>query len=157
MDPRPPPAPTDERARARLLHEWLAKQIGDDPRKVATLELMYRHEVEGHAIGDLADEQKTTPAALYNRFHKLRQELGPKVRRMDDEQTRRSVILALLLLGFGVVVALVLWLLGVFPPPPPPAVPPHEAAPSATVVAPPPVLNQALPPPSSSEVPVGPK
>jgi DNA-directed RNA polymerase specialized sigma24 family protein len=149
--------PTDERARARLVHDWLAKQIGDDPRKVATLELMYRHEVEGHAIGDLALEQRTTPAALYNRFHKLRQELGPKVRRMDDERTRRSVFLALILFGFGVFLALVLWLLGVFTPPPPPVVPPHEAVPSASAVAPPPVFNQALPPPSSSGVQVGPK
>jgi DNA-directed RNA polymerase specialized sigma24 family protein len=148
--------PTDERARARLLHDWLAKHIGDDPRDVKTLELMKEHAVDGFTLAELAARERTTERALANRFHKLRKELGPRVRRMDDERTRRSVFLALILLGFGVFVALLLWLLGVFTPPAPPAVPPHEAAPSATVVAPP-VFNQALPTPSSSEVPVGPK
>ena len=126
---------TDERARARLIHDWVAKQIGDDPRKVETLALMVKHEVEGHDIGDLAREHNTTAAALYNRFHKLRTELAPKVRRMDDEKTRRSVIFGLLFLLFAGVVALVLLLVYALAPPLPPP-PVHEVTPPVSASAP---------------------
>ena len=98
--------PTDERARARLLHDWLATQIGDSPAKVHTLGLLKEHEVDGFTLGELAKRERTTERALANRFHKLRKELEPKVRLLDDEQTRRSVLWLLLLLGATAVLAL---------------------------------------------------
>jgi DNA-directed RNA polymerase specialized sigma24 family protein len=148
--------PTDERARARLIHDWLAKQISDSPAKVRTLELMKEHHVDGFTLAELAAREKTTERALANRFHKLRAELAPKVRRMDDEKTRRSVIFGLLFFLFAGVVALVVWLLlALAPPPLPPVLPVHDVTPpaSASAPAPPPVFNQALPTPSESAVP----
>jgi DNA-directed RNA polymerase specialized sigma24 family protein len=127
--------PTDERARARLLHDWLAKQIGDSPGKVRTLGLMKEHEVDGFTLAELAEREKTTERALANRFHRLRAELAPKVRRMDDEKTRRSVIFGLLFLLFAGVVALVVLLVHAIAPPPP--LPPvHEVTPPASASAP---------------------
>lgn len=144
--------PTDERARARLIHDWLAKQIGDRPAKVQTLGLLKEHEVDGWSLAELAVREKTTERALANRFYKLRKELEPKVRRMDDERTRRGVIWLLLLLGAMGVIALVVWLLSaVLSPatPEPPVIAP-EPKPAPSVIAPPPVFNQALPPPSQT-------
>jgi DNA-directed RNA polymerase specialized sigma24 family protein len=147
--------PTDERARARLIHDWLARQIGDRPAKVHTLALLKEHEVDGFSLAELAEREKTTERALANRFHKLRKELLPKVRRMDDERTRRSVLWLLLLLGGTALVALFVWLLlGVLPSArPDPSSSPPLPVPSLSAVAPPPVFNQALPAPSETAVP----
>ncbi len=151
--------PTDERARARLIHDWLAKQIGDSPAKVHTLGLLKQHEVDGFTLAELAEREKITERALANRFHKLRKELVPQVRLMDDERTRRSVLWLLLLLGATAVIALVMWfLLGVLPPArPDPSSSPPLPVPSLSPVAPPPVFNQALPPPSAPSAPPAPE
>jgi DNA-directed RNA polymerase specialized sigma24 family protein len=150
--------PTDERARARLIHDWLARQIGDSPAKVHTLGLLKQHEVDGFSLAELAKRDKTTERALANRFHKLRKQLVPEVRRMDDERTRRSVIWLLLLLGATVFIALFVWLLlGVLAPSrPPPSSSPPLPVPSLSAVAPPPVFNQALPAPSAPPAPPAP-
>jgi DNA-directed RNA polymerase specialized sigma24 family protein len=147
--------PTDERARARLIHDWLARQIGSDPRKVHTLGLMKEHEVDGFTLGELAAREKTTERALANRFHKLRVELAPKVALMDDEKTRRMVFLFLIFGGIGFVIALAiaLWLLFFYSPPPVvPSEPALRPAPSASAVpAPPPEFDNANP----TEPPLG--
>jgi DNA-directed RNA polymerase specialized sigma24 family protein len=149
--------PTDERARARLLHDWLATQIGDSPAKVHTLGLLKEHEVDGFTLGELAKRERTTERALANRFHKLRKELEPKVRLLDDEKTRRSVLWLLLLLGATAVLALALWLLGVLSPArPAPSFSPALPVPSVSAVAPPPVFDQALPAPSAPAPPPSP-
>ncbi len=150
--------PTDERARARLIHDWLARQIGDSPAKVHTLGLLKEHEVDGFTLPELAKREKTTERALANRFHKLRKELEPKVRLMDDERTRRSVFWLLLLLGATAVIALVVWFFLVVLPSarPDPSFSPPLPVPSASAVAPPPVFNQALPPPSAPSAPPAP-
>ncbi|HEY6458812.1 MAG TPA: hypothetical protein VIY73_01640 [Polyangiaceae bacterium] len=146
--------PTDERARARLIHDWLARQIGSDPRKVHTLGLMKEHEVDGFTLSELADRERTTERALANRFHKLRVELAPKVALMDDEKTRRMVFLFLIVGGPVIVVAVLAWLFLLFfsPPPVVPAEPALRPAPSASAVpAPPPVFDNANP----TEPPLG--
>jgi DNA-directed RNA polymerase specialized sigma24 family protein len=146
--------PTDERARARLIHDWLAAQIGSDPRKVHTLGLMKEHEVDGFTLGELAERERTTERALANRFHKLRVELAPKVALMDDEKTRRMVFFFLIFGGIGFVIAfaIALWLLFFSPPPVAPAEPALRPAPSASAVpAPPPEFDNANP----TEPPLG--
>ena len=139
---------TDWGARAHLINKWLERRIGDDPRKVETFRLMTEHAVVGRSVRELALENKTTEAALSNRFHKLRQELVPKIAIMDRENPRRAILLFLFLLALGVVVALVYGLLPhASPPPAVPATPELRPAPTVTAPpAPPPSFNQALPP-----------
>jgi DNA-directed RNA polymerase specialized sigma24 family protein len=147
--------PTDERARARLIHDWLAARIGDNPAKVQTLALMKQHEVDGFTLPELAAREKTTERALANRFYKLRKELAPQVRLLDDERTRRNALWLILFLGGAALIALVVWLLLSLRPPARPETPvvPPPPKPTASAVAPPPVFNQALPPPPETAPP----
>ena len=124
---------TDWAAREHLITKWLRKQIGDDPRKVLTFRLMVEARIHGRSLGELAREHHTTESALSNRFHKLQEELAPKVALMDRENPRMFILGFLWLFGFGaavVGVVLLVRLLAPSPPPPPPVLVP---APTASV------------------------
>jgi DNA-directed RNA polymerase specialized sigma24 family protein len=155
--------PTDERARARLIHDYMARLIGDDPRKVDTLELMKEHAIDGFSLAELAAREKTTERALANRFHKLRKELAPQVRVMDDEKKRRTILALVLLFFVGALLAIFFWLWhALAPPPAPPAVPELAPRPSASAPLLPPVFDNAnptrpAPVEPSSEPPPAPK
>ena len=144
------PAP-DWGAREHLIVKWLGSVIGDDPRKVETFRQMYEKEVVGRLLGEIARESHTTEAVLSSRLYKLRQELIPKLARMDQEKPRRAILLVLFLLALGLVLAAVFWLLSLLAPPTAvPVTPVPRLEPPVTVQppapAPPPSFNQALPP-----------
>ena len=133
---------TDWGAREYLITKWLGKQIGDNPRKVATFRLMVEARVVGRSLGELARENHTTESALSNRFNKLQKELAPKVALMDEENSR-MFILGLLLFGLGGLgIAMVVLLLRTLAAPPPPL--PILPAPSASA-QPAPTFDNALP------------
>lgn len=134
------PSP-DWGARAHLINKWLHQQLKGDPFKEETFRLMMAHEVEGWSLAELAEKHGTTTSALSNRFFKLRQQLIPRVRTMDDEKKRMFVFFLLFL---GAFVALVVAYLLFFAPPPPR--PPHlPPAPTHTFTEP--TFDQAEPPP----------
>jgi DNA-directed RNA polymerase specialized sigma24 family protein len=124
---------TDWDARAHLITKYMWQAIGGDERKATTLRMMSEHENDGFSLADLARKYGTTERALANRFHKLRQEVIPKVSIMDREKPRRAILLLLLLFGMAALAALLWWLLVGAGPSSTPAVP--TVAPSA--VAPP--------------------
>ena len=145
---------TDWGAQAHLVMKWLRRQLGDNPAKWATFELMWAHNVEGYTLDELAKKHHTTAQALADRFLRLRNELGPKVRLMDREKPRRAILLLLWIGGpiALLVVAIVLFLYAMRTVPPPPVQPPPKPVPSASASAgPAPSFDQALPP--TGEVP----
>ena len=132
---------TDWGARGHLIAKWLEKQLGDDPFRRETFRLMVAYEVDGWTLAELAEKHRTTPSALSNRFFKLRQELIPRVRTMDDEKKRMMVLFFLGFGGLAAAVAIAVVVMGILYPSRPPYVPPH---PQRTYVEP--TFDQAEPP-----------
>jgi len=133
---------TDWAAREHLINKWMHKQIGHDPVKMATLDLMMQAHVVGRSLRELAVENHTTESALSNRFHKLRNELAPKVARMDEEKPRMLILFFLGFCLFFAALFLAWHFLFAAPPPTLPILP----APSASAApAPAPTFDQAFP------------
>ena len=145
---------TDWRAREYLILKFMESLIGDDPRDQQTFELMWAKEIDGFSVDELAAKHGMTPNALSLRFHKLRDELSPKVAIMDREKPRRAFFIFLILGGIAAVLFAIWYLLQPAPARPDPTPPP---APSATAgPAPVPTFNQALPPPPAPPEPAAP-
>ena len=136
---------TDWAAREHLINKWMHKQIGDNPAKMATFDLMMQAYVVGRSLRELAIENHTTESALSNRFHKLRNELAPKVALMDKEKPRMVILFSLWFFALcAVVTAIVLaWHFLLAPPPPPLPILPVPSASAAP--APTSTFDQALP------------
>ncbi len=128
---------TDFGARAHFIAKHLERLIGDSPAKKQTLRLMFLRD-EGYSIDELARENGTTPGALSLRIHKLRKELLPKIRVMDDEKKRLMILVVLWGGGALLILAVIAWLWAqpsAVPPAPlsPPPVPTASAAPAPTL------------------------
>ncbi len=145
--------PTDTEARNHLLAKYWGRKFKDDPKKAETLRLIYRNEHDGYSIPELAAETGVTDRALANRMFRLKQEMIPQYRVMDDEKKRRGILIAFwgfCVAAIGVLVVVLLWQW--LRPTPAPAPPPAKDVPTMTAPTAEP-FNQALPAPPSA-VPV---
>ena len=149
------PSP-DWGARELLICKWLEKQVGDDPVRRDTMQVMLEKEVAGRSLAELAAERGTTVSALSNRIHKLRKELAPRVALMDEEKPRLFILGALWLFGLGAVVTAIVLAWQVLFPAPPPQPPRPLPVPSASAAPQPaPTFDNAFPtqPDAAPDVP----
>jgi len=139
------PSP-DWGAREHFICKWLEKQVGDDPVRRDTVQVMLEKEVAGRSLAELAAERGTTVSALSNRIHKLRKELAPRVALMDEEKPRLFILGALWLFGLGAfLTAIVLAWHFLFPAPPPPRPAPLPVPSASAAPAPAPTFDNAFP------------
>ena len=134
---------TDWGAREHLICKWLKAQVGDDPVKLDTVQVMLEKEVAGRSLAELAAERGTTVSALSNRIHKLRKELAPRVALMDQEKPRLFILCGLWLFGLGAVLTAIVLAWQLLFPAPPPRLPAPLPVPSAS--APAPTFDNAFP------------